>query len=235
MYQVDWKVNFSECDDTLRMRYGGIIDSFQNCSNLQSESLGLGEGYLEKHHSAWLMDFWQVVIQRRPEAYEDIRVSTWASSFKGFFGTRNFKMETKQGEVLAYANSYWVFYDLEAKRPVRVPENEISGYGMEKPLDMEYAPRKIAVPEELELVDEITVQKHHLDIYHHMNNAKYIETAYDYVDNTEIRQICCQYKKQARLSDRIKIFRNVSEKCVTIVMKNAENDIYAIVSFDNKE
>lgn len=234
MYQVDWKVNFGECDDTLRMRYGGIIDSFQNCSNLQSEALGLGTKYLEEQKLAWLMDFWQVVINRRPGAYEDIRVSTWASSFKGFFGIRNFKMETVQGEMLAYANSYWVFYDMAAKRPVRVPENEISGYGIEEPLDMEYTGRKIAVPKELDMIDEITVKKHQLDIYRHMNNAKYIETAYDYAEGTEVGQICCQYRKQARLGDRIRIFRNTEGKCTTIVMRSENDEIYAVVRFDNK-
>ena len=55
-------------------------------------------------------------------------------------------MKTEQGEVLAYANSVWSFLDLEKGIPCRVPAEETDAYPVEEKLDMNYAPRKIAIP-----------------------------------------------------------------------------------------
>ena len=40
---------------------------------------------------------------------------------------------------------------------------------------MEYAPRRITVPEEYEEKEPVLVMKHHLDTNHHVNNAQYVE------------------------------------------------------------
>ncbi len=46
---------------------------------------------------------------------------------------------------------------------------------------MEYADRKICVPEEMEEQESFQVAKHHLDINHHVNNAQYIKMAEEYL------------------------------------------------------
>ena len=62
--------------------------------------------------------FLQVEVRRYPKLGETVSTSTWASGFHGFFGDRNFIMQDKDGEVVAYANSIWVYMDLEpAGRP----------------------------------------------------------------------------------------------------------------------
>lgn len=235
MYEEMWKVRFSECDREQKLAYGNIVNYFQDCSNLQSEAIGRGAVFLEEKKKAWLMDFWQIVINERPSAFTKIKVATWASGFKGFFGTRNFTMKAENDEMLAYANSYWVYLDTVTGHPVRVPQDEAEGYGIEKPLGMECVGRKISIPEEMEYMDAFIVKEHHLDLYNHMNNGKYIEAAGDYLpDNSNVCQICCQYKKQARKDDTVKVYRAVEDKKVTVVLKNVNEEIYSIISFDCK-
>lgn len=233
MYEVDWMVRFSECDANSTLSYKSIVNYFQDCSNLQSEHNHAGLSSLQEDHRAWILDFWQIVIQKRPHTFDSIKVATWPTGFRGFFGARNFLMRTSTDEVLAYANSYWVYLDTQTGRPTRVSEKEMSKYPLEEAFPMEYADRKVAIPTELELVGTVTVLPHQIDVYHHMNNANYIEIACDYAAlTTNITQICCQYKKQAMLNDMIHIYRYQEPHSTTIVLKDTEDSIYAAIKLD---
>lgn len=235
MYEENWQVRFSECNMNHELNYNGIVNYFQDCSNLQSEALGVGYDFLTEHNRAWVLDFWQIIIKRRPMAFEKIKVDTWANGFKGFFGTRNFVMKSESDEVLVYANSTWVYLDTQKGRPTRVTEEEVGMYPVAEPLDMEDVGRKIEIPDNMTLIDETVVMPHHIDVYHHMNNGRYIELATDYLpEGKDIYQICCQYKKQARLNDRIRVYRNVTKERITVVLKGVDDSIFATVRFDTK-
>lgn len=234
MYEKNWQVRFSECDNNHNLSYEGIVNYFQDCSNLQSVAVGRGYDYLVSKSRAWILDFWQIVIEKRPKSFENIKVATWPNGFKGFFGTRNFVMKSEQDEVCAYANSYWVYIDTLTGRPVKVTPEEQADYPLEPPYEMEYANRKIDIPDEMEYLGEIVVKKHHIDVYNHMNNANYIQMACDYIpDEFDIRQICCQYKSQARLNDVIKVYRKYGSNNITVVLKNEAGDVFAVISFEN--
>ncbi len=233
MYQEKWQVRFSECDSNHELTYDGIVNYFQDCSNLQSLNVGRGYDYLVAKNRAWILDFWQIVINKRPKSFEHIKVETWPNGFKGFFGTRNFVMKSEDDDVLAFANSYWVYIDTATGRPVKVTPEEQADYPLEPPYEMDYANRKVDIPEGLEYVDEVTVKSHHIDIYNHVNNAKYIQIAFDYMpEHVAVCQICCQYKSQARLNDVIKVYRKIESEKVTVVLKNENDDVFAVISFD---
>lgn len=235
MHEEEWEVRFSECDRNRKLTYGNIVNYFQDCSNLQSKSIGRDSEFLKSRQKAWIIDFWQIEINDRPSVFDNIRVATWAAGFKGFFGIRNFTMKTETDEMLACANSYWVYLDMQTGRPVRVPQDEMDAYGMEEALPMETVGRKISVPENAEKIDVLTVKEHHLDLYNHMNNGKYIEIACDYLpENKTVHRICCQYKMQARKGEVIHVFRAVEDNRVTVALKNAEEEIYSVISFDCK-
>lgn len=233
MYEEKWKVRFSECDRTQKLAYGNIVNYFQDCSNRQSNQIGRGSEFLKNIQRAWLIDFWQIIINDRPCVFDSIKVATWASGFKGVFGTRNFTMKTENDELLAYANSYWVYFDTETQRPVRVPQDEADAYGIEEAFPMEMTGRKLLVPEEIQRVDTVIVKEHHLDLYNHMNNGQYIEIACDYLpENTNIYQICCQYRMQARKDDVVGVYRAIEDSRITVVLTSIKEDIYAVISFD---
>lgn len=235
MYEQDWKVRFSECDSERRLTYDGIVNYFQDCSNLESESNRAGIHSLNEKNRAWILDFWQIVINERPMSFEEIKIATWPNGFRGFFGTRNFLMRTKNDDVLAYANSYWVYLDAMTGRPVKVTQDELDNYEVETPYEMDYVDRKIKVPGSLEYQEDVVVQSHHMDLYKHMNNANYIQIASDYIpEGAKVWQICCQYKKQAREKDVLKVYCNLSEEQVVVVLKDTEDGIFAIISFDIK-
>ena len=146
-YTIDGRIRFSEVDHTRRITLPGSVNYFQDCSTFQSEDLGIGTTVLKEEKRAWLLSYWQVILNRKPELGEKITIGTFATEFKGLFGNRNFYMKDADGKYLACANSVWAFIDTETGRPTRPQPKDVQLYGVEEPLDIPYEGRKIRLPE----------------------------------------------------------------------------------------
>lgn len=203
MYQFSSRVRYSETDEQGRLSVTGILNYLQDCSTFQSEDIGLGIEYLKKTGHAWWLSSWQIVIDRYPVLGEKIIISTWPYEFKGIYGYRNFTIQDASGSYLVRANSIWFFYDLRAGRPSRIHLEDVERYGTgEERLIMDYAPRRIEVPEVYEQRKPIQVMKHHLDTNHHVNNAQYVEIVREFLpEKFQIGEMRVEYKKAAVLGD----------------------------------
>lgn len=203
-YTITGRVRFSEIDHTRRMTLPAIINYFQDSSIFHSESIGYGLDFLAEKKRAWMLSAWQIIISRYPVLGEEIRVSTWATGFKGICGDRNFCMRDRQGEIVACANSLWVYMDIEKGRPAKPGEEEIESYGVSEPLEMEAAPRKIVLPEQMTEVSPFPVRKYHIDTNEHVNNCQYIQMAKEvYEGDGPVRQVRAEYKRSAVYKDII--------------------------------
>ena len=232
MYKVDTKVRYSECGEDGKIKLSSIINQFQDASSAHSESLGVGMGYLAEKKRAWILNSWQIVIERYPDAHEPIEVSTWPTGFKGVFGPRNFCMKTPSGERLAYAHSLWVYVETETGKPTKPDEEEKQIYGVEPPLEMEYASRKIKRQEQTKVVDTITVRKYHIDTNSHMNNSQYVQMAMEVMpDNFKAKQLRVEYKKSAIYGDKIVLKLGVEEERTVVELCDEEDNVYAVVEF----
>ncbi len=231
-YSFSSRVRYSETGEDGCLTLPGVLDYFQDCSTFQSESVGQGMKVLKERGRVWVLSSWQVVIDRYPGLGEEIVLSTWPYEFKGFRGLRNFTMDTASGERLACANSYWANLDLKKGVPAKLTEEDIRGYVREAKLDMEYAPRKIALPEDFFKAPPFCVQKHHLDTNHHVNNCQYVVMAADYLpEGFMVRQLRAEYKRQARLQDVIVPEYAAEENRVTVLLGDECGNPYAVVEF----
>ncbi len=203
MYQFQSRVRYSETDQQGCLSLTGIINYLQDCSTFQSESIGLGLAYLNAHHQAWWLSSWQIIIDRYPKLGDEIVIGTWPYDFKGIYGYRNFFIRDAAGSYMVRANSIWFLYDTQAGRPIRAGEENIRGYGaLQERIPMEYAPRRIALPDAYETGQPVTVARHHLDTNHHVNNAKYVEIAREALpEEIRVAELRVEYKKAAFLGD----------------------------------
>ena len=179
-----------------------------------------------------MLSSWQVVVNRYPRMGETVRTTTAPYEFRGFLGMRNFTMDTLEGERLAYANTIWSNINFETGRPEKLKDEDIAGYELSEKLVMEYAPRKIALPGNLEAGEAFAVQKHHLDTNHHVNNCQYVRMAADYLpEGFSIHQMRAEYKKQAVLNDVFYPLVGRGNGKVTVVLGNEQGAAYAVVEF----
>ncbi|NLL76645.1 MAG: acyl-[acyl-carrier-protein] thioesterase [Clostridiales bacterium] len=238
MYKIKGRIRYSELDSEGKLSLESLLDYFQDCSTFHSEEIGVGLKYLQERHLAWVMSAWQIIVERYPAFGERVLIGTAPYDFKGFMGWRNFLMETEEGERLAYANTVWTLMDMEHMRPARVPKEMTTAYVLEGKLDMDYAPRKIAIPEiEGQRWEDVEVRHHHLDTNHHVNNGQYIRIAMEYLpEGFEIRQMRAEYKKQAVLGDVIVpvVYRHSDNICL-IALNNKEGQAYCIAEFKGME
>lgn len=204
MYEFKSRVRYSEIDHRGTMTLPALINYFQDCSTFHSESIGLGMERLKLKKKAWVLSYWQIIIDRYPKLYEKITTGTFATEFKGLFGNRNFYMKDEEGGRIACANSIWVFMDLEKGGPCRPAEEDIAPYGVNEPLDMPYEDRKISVPEVFEDREPFPVRKYHIDTNEHVNNCQYVQMALEMLSgDISVRQVRVDYKKSAVLGDII--------------------------------
>jgi len=232
MYTMDGRVRFSEVNIDNKLDLYGILNYFQDCSIQHSQDVGIGMKYLNSVNRVWLMSAWQLVINRLPEVHENIFVSTWPYDFKSMYGYRNFLLKGDNEEVLAYANSIWVYLDTETKMPTRIMPENISAYERGEPYPMEYAPRKIKIPELLTEMPAFPVIKANLDNNLHVNNCQYVRMAEEYLpEGFRTVQLRADYRKSAVLGDMIVPRVNISGNICTVVLGNEQGDPFVIVEF----
>ena len=232
MYSFESRIRYSEVDRSRRLTVEKLIDYFQDCTTFQSEGLGVGLDYMHERHIAWVINYWQISLARRPAMGEQVVIGTIPYEFKAIMGMRNFWMDTAEGERLAVANSVWTLLDMEEMKLMRIPE-EISGkYELSPKLEMEYSPRKIAVPKTGgETLEEITVRLHHLDTNQHMNNAQYVHFAAMYLPaDAEVTELRVEYKRQAMLGDHIiPVLYRTADNILLVSMNGTDGQPYAVV------
>lgn len=234
-YSFDSRVRYSEIGENGQLTLPGIINYFQDSSTFHSESVSQGTDTLKKRNRVWVLSASHLVVERYPSFGEQIVTTTFPYDFKGFMGMRNFYMDTKDGERLAYANSWWTYLNLKTGLPVKLQPEDTEGYEIEPKLDMDYAPRKIKLPKEWEEEEPFPVQKHHLDTNHHVNNCQYIYMAQDYLpEDFTAGQMRVEYKMQGRLGDIFYPSVSREENKITVLLANEKKDPYAVVEFQRK-
>lgn len=231
-YRFESRIRYSEIGENGCLTLPGILDYFQDCCTFHSESIGQGMEIVKKRERAWVLSSWQVVVNRYPHLGENIITATAPYDFRGFLGMRNFTMDTREGERLAYANTIWSNINTRTGRPEKLTEEDTAGYELSEKLEMEYAPRKIALPQEMNMEEAFTIQKHHLDTNHHVNNCQYVRMAADYLpDGFAIHQMRAEYKKQAVLGDVFYPRVSREDGKVIVVLGDEKNEPYAVVEF----
>lgn len=236
MYTYERKVTYSEvawdgCADAAQ-----IVRYFQDCSTLQSDALGVGIDFLEQHQHVWMLTAWQIDFRRRPKLGETVVTGTWAYGFDAMYGYRNFILKGTGGadgdddEIYAVANSIWVLIDMKTGRPSKLTAEYVDGYGTEEKYPMDYEPRRIRLPKEMESKTEFYVNRSDLDTNRHVNNARYISMALEYLEDGEnIRQLRVEYKRSAVYGDCIcpQVHREPGK--VTVALCSSDGQVYVIV------
>ncbi|MFQ9509582.1 MAG: acyl-[acyl-carrier-protein] thioesterase [Lachnospiraceae bacterium] len=232
MYTINSRVRYSEVDAEGLLSLDSIINYMQDCSSFQSEDLNVGIDYLKQNNKAWLLNSWQIIIDRYPKFSEEIAIGTQAYDFKGMFGYRNFVILDEKKEYLARANSLWVLIDTTTGKPIRITPGDVDCYGKADPIPMDYAPRKIALPSSMESLEPFQVKAHHIDTNHHVNNGQYIQMARECIpEDFHVGQMRAEYKKQAKLGGIVIPFVGKNETGYTVNLCDEERNSFAVVSF----
>ena len=230
MYSFNSRVRYSETGEDGFLSLSSAVHYMQDCSTFQSEELGVGVEAMKQMGRAWFLSAWQIEIRRRPKLMEEITIGTWASGFKAMYGYRNFVIKDPAGDDLVRAASTWVYMNVETGRPERVTEEVVAVYGKEPPLSMEEVGRKIRIPEELTEYPAFSVRRSQIDTNGHVNNAKYVEMAEEWLPEPNgIRKLRVAYRHAAKYGDRIVPAAYHGADRHMVVLEGTKGQVYAVV------
>jgi len=233
MYYFDERIRYSETDRSGLLSLRALLDLFQDCATFHSEDVGLGVAELKRRKTVWVLLTWQVDLTRMPACGEYVRVSTYPYRVKGFMGLRNFLLETREGERLAIANSVWNIVNPDTGRLARMDDDVPARYGAGEPLEMDYAERKIHLPDAAPRpLSPLYVQPHMLDTNGHVNNARYVALAADCLPSSyTYHRLRVEYRHAAHCGDMLSPLLYETPERVVVVLSDGEGQPYAITEF----
>ena len=234
MYQFKSRVRYSEVNSEKVLTLAALTDYLQDTCTFQSEGLGVGMDFLRERKEAWILSSWEIVIKDMPKVCQEISVGTFPCSFKGFYGHRNFLVTNDRDEMIAMANSLWVYINYETKKPARIPEVVAQAYDavIQEPIDFEWSDRKIKFEGEGVAGQPVPVHSFFIDTNEHMNNGKYILVAEEYLpEDFKVERVRAEYRNAAVLGDVLCPVIYTEESRITVVLNDAEGKPYAVIQF----
>ncbi len=232
MYRFETQVRYSEMGEDRVVYPHQIVDYFQDCSVLDSEEIGKGLDYSREHKRGWILSAWQIEISEYPVYRQHISVGTWAYSFSSMYGYRNFDICDENNRQMVKANSLWCMVDMEREMPVKVTQEDVDGYVLYPGLDMPEVSRKLKLYKEGERQDSFSVRRNDIDTNGHVNNARYIDMAEEYLPKGFLPdKLKVQYRQAAKYGDRLYPFVTELSEGYAVSLRDEEDHPYVNMEF----
>jgi len=200
LYTIHRRVGASSTDENGALKLGAALDLIQDCSYHWMESEPVFLRFLEENNAAMVLVSRQADFMRLPRYGERLMVSTFIFECHSFLGRRNTVIcdETNRPCVLTW--SVGAFINRETGKMTRLTPEVMNAVTMDPKADMEYLDMRIALPDAAwRRFDPVPVRRGDIDLNRHMNNARYVETALEYLpDDFAVRRLRVEYKAPAK-------------------------------------
>lgn len=206
----NYNIHYYEVDIHKRALITSIIDYLGDMAMYQSEILGVGIGHLKDNNTAWVLYKWDITMDSYPLLNENIKVKTFAHSFRKFYAYRKYEILDAKGNMIGHADSVWILINTNRRRPIRITEDMYVAYGIDNsnndPLEIPNIPEINKVDSE----KSFQVRYSDIDTNVHVNNVKYVawaletmpkEIVLDYV----LKNIKVTYEKETTYGEIIKV------------------------------
>lgn len=231
MYYFESPIRFSEVDEEEYLRYGNIIDYFQDTSGMADVEESYVQGDWSKMGIIWIMTAWDIHIKRRPALGEKIKVGTGIASHKHCFVDRYYDISSVDGEPLVWGMALWAAMSRDTYLPMKVD--------LDVPLEnvmVAGAKRKLVIPKDLNNLGEVVVNIRDIDHNHHLNNAAYLKIALEFFpQGLDICRIQIVYTKSWVRGNRMFVFQKIEEDKVYYSLRNELDEEYSRIILEVEE
>jgi medium-chain acyl-[acyl-carrier-protein] hydrolase len=157
----------------------------------------------------WVIVRFRLSVFSQPSVSDEVNAETWPTSrIDGRRAYRDFRLRSRDGELLAEAASLWLFLDAGTHRPVRLPD-EIDGERISDlvtPEPVEAA--KLVEPHGATMFARFEVRWRDLDANGHANNICYVEWLLETVPDAirgkgALRLLDIQFKGEVLLGETV--------------------------------
>jgi len=156
----------------------------------------------------WVLLSGRMVMDRYPEYKEKITIKTWLSSFSTFRGTRENLIIGEEGGIIGRAKGFWLFFDIERRRPARIFDNMLEKWGINPEESIEVDSTKVEALDSATYSNEFVIHRFDMDSNEHVNNLRYLQWAMesipdDIIDNCYLHIIDGNFVGEAQYGHTI--------------------------------
>lgn len=234
MFSVSYRIGASALCGRKTLRYSAIVDYMQDCSVFHLLTLDALQKHFKEYNIGMYVVSRQIDIFRLPYYAENITLSTYVYECKQLYGFRNTMIYGENGDLCAVCFGAGAFIDMDSKKPVKIPVEVLQSIPIYEKAEMEYLPRKIAIPDTASGVaqgEPVKVVKYHIDANEHVNNARYVDIAEEAIElGSDVKRIRLDFRTPAKLGDTIIPMVYYSKEKFTVDLKCGETSC-AVVEF----
>lgn len=234
MYKETRIIQASEIGFNNHIRITDLIDIIQDVEGAHIESLSALAKASRDEKFAIILNFRYVHIKSWPKYKAMLELTTYPYETNQFFGYRNTIIHDLMGNLVVESYCLGSFINLEHKVPHRLSREVLNTLGNKKKHEMTYMGRKISLNRQIAFVKETKqmVLPSHLDYYKHLNNAVYVDFAYNMLPiDFEFNTLICEYKKDFQLFQKMVLKLYQTEEGYLIQFLDEQDTLYTIIEF----
>ncbi len=208
-YESVFTTRYYETDAFGNATPAAMLTMLEDTAADHCEAIGYGLFELSRDNIGWLLLAGTMEIDRYPRYGERIFVRTWLSGYTAMRGFRENLILDGDRNPIGRANSLWVLYDIERRRPVKIPQDIRDRWGSAAAKSCERnLESPIPEPPRDSAERRFLVNGFDTDANRHANNIRYLQWALDALDPELIkgkvmRSIGGRFTDEARLGDAI--------------------------------
>ena len=224
VYITKEKVIVEDIGKDFKMNNRSFLRILQEAANRASTAVGHGIADIEKNKTTLVLLYWRIKILKRAKYNDELTIKTWASFNKKIYSIRSFEIYLED-ELIAFADSKWVFVDATTHSILKIPDEIMQTYGqVEDRVFEEEFKDKFKLPDNLTEKLSYETMKRDLDVNHHVNNIAYLDIASEILSDDLLQdatEIAVVYKKEITCKDIITCYCQDD----TIYLYNKEKNI----------
>jgi acyl-ACP thioesterase len=141
--------------------------------------LGFGYDQLKDENLFWVLSRLEIRMESYPKWRDKIYIRTWPSGIDGLLAFRDFQILNEDRQVIGSAGSAWLMLDSVRRRPQRMKVFFEKFHHFPGRADTKVKPVKLPNLENPLKKPSFPVRYSDLDLYDHVNNAKYMQWIID--------------------------------------------------------
>lgn len=238
MYKEKRQIKASEIGFHNHMRIKDLIDVIQDLEGEHIESIEPLSSAIKTYNMGILLNFRYVHIKKWPVYKDIVQLETFPYETKGFYGYRNSLIYDQNHQLMVESYCLGSFINMDTLTPHRITKDVIEAIKEEPKHEMNYVGRKIDIDKDKTFLSEINIQveSSHLDYYQHLNNAYYVEFAYNQIPNDfEFNTVICEYKYGFNYKEVMKLKTYQTNDGYLILFFNSDDNLHVMIEFRKSE
>jgi medium-chain acyl-[acyl-carrier-protein] hydrolase len=210
----------------------GLLRLFQDVGYNHALDRDQGSAYTERTRCTWYLLSWQICRIEMPEAGDYVTVSTHIYECKASLAYKSIEMRDVNGKLLAVGDTKWVYMNIDNQEPAVSNKNEWPESDFGGKTEIPPVPRRIYIPDIMEMREKEYVKPYLIDTNGHANNVKLTELAMSVSGaDAGCETLRAEFKKQVAKDTYIYPYVAENNGETVTVFKNEDGEIMAVFSF----